>query len=57
MIRISITEFRVQLPQIRNTRIVNVIFWGTLARDVAKYYKPNDYILIEGYLSLRDQKK
>jgi hypothetical protein len=54
---ISITEFRVQLPQIRNNIIVNLVFWGKLSQDIAKYYKINDYILIEGYLSLRDKKK
>jgi single-stranded DNA-binding protein len=52
---IAVTEFRVQLPQVRNTTIVHLIFWGNLARDVATYYKINDYILIEGYLSLRDR--
>jgi single-stranded DNA-binding protein len=52
---ITVTEFRVQLPQVRNTTIVHLIFWGNLARDVATYYKINDYILIEGYLSLRDK--
>jgi single-stranded DNA-binding protein len=31
-------------------------FWGNLANDVANYYKTNDYILIEGYLSLRKRK-
>jgi single-stranded DNA-binding protein len=51
----AVTEFRVQLPQVRNTTIVHLIFWGNLARDVATYYKINDYILIEGYLSLRDK--
>jgi single-stranded DNA-binding protein len=52
---IAVTEFRVQLPQVRNTTIVHLIFWGNLARDVATYYKINDYILIEGYLSLRNK--
>jgi hypothetical protein len=50
----AVTEFRVQLP-VRNTTIVHLIFWGNLA-DVATYYKINDYILIEGYLSLRDKR-
>lgn len=54
---ISITEFRVQLPQIRNNIIVNLVFWGKLSQDIANYYKINDYIVIEGYLSLRDKKK
>ena len=52
---ISVTKFRVQLPQVRNTKVVNLVFWGNLARDVANYYKINDYILIEGYLSLTQQ--
>jgi len=50
-----VTKCRAQLPQIRNTQIVNLIFWGTLARDVSTYYKINDYILIEGYLSVRNK--
>jgi single-stranded DNA-binding protein len=51
--QISTTQFRVQLPQVRKNRIINLIFWGSLARDVAKYYQINDYIMIEGYLSVR----
>ena len=54
---VSVTEFRVQLPQIRNTRIINLVLWGKLARDVGSYYQINDYIMIEGYLSLRNKAK
>ena len=50
------TEFRVQFPQKRNDIMVNLIFWGNLARDVERYYKTNDYIIIEGYISLREKK-
>ena len=50
--KISVTKFRAQLPQIRKTRVVDIIVWGNLATDVAKYYGTNDYILVEGYLSL-----
>ena len=49
---ILVTEFKVQFPQTQNSRIVNLIFWGNLADNVSNYYKVNDYILIEGYLSL-----
>jgi len=49
---IFVTRFRVQFPQVRNNSIVHLKFWGNLARDVAKYYQTNDYILIEGYISL-----
>jgi len=46
------TKVRVQLPQIRNTKIVNLVFWGNLASNISNYYKTNDYIIIEGYLAL-----
>jgi single-stranded DNA-binding protein len=52
---LSVTRFRAQLPQIRNTGIVNLIFWGNLAKTVANYYQANDYIMIEGYLSLNNR--
>ena len=48
---ILVTKFRAQLPQIRNNRIINLVFWGNSAHDVANYYQVNDYIMIEGYLS------
>jgi hypothetical protein len=51
---IPITKFRVQFPQVRKNIVVNLVFWGNLGRDVVNYYQINDYILIEGYLSLRD---
>ena len=50
-------ELRAQLPQVRKTQIVNLVFWGNLARDVVNYYKVNDYIIIEGYISLRNKIK
>lgn len=52
---ITVTRCRVQFPQLRNTAVIHLTFWGTLARDVANYYKINDYVLIEGYISLRDK--
>lgn len=53
---ILVTQFRAQIPQLRNTRIVTLTFWGNLARDVTTYYKTNDYLIVEGYISLRNQK-
>ena len=50
--KISITKFRAQVPQIRKTRVVDIVVWGNLANDIIKYYSINDYILVEGYLSL-----
>ena len=56
---ISRTEFRVKLPQLRNkksTTILKLVFWGDFAYDVVNYYRVNDYILIEGYLSYKKEK-
>lgn len=52
---ISVTRLRAQLPEMKNTRIVNLIFWGNLAKNVVNYYKVNDYIMIEGYLSINNK--
>ena len=46
------TEFRVQLVQVRNIQMASLIFWGNLAHDIINNYQVNDYIMIEGYLSL-----
>jgi hypothetical protein len=50
------TECRAQLAQVRNTRIINLVFWGNLANDSINSYQVNDYIMIEGYVSLREMK-
>ena len=53
---IPITKFRGQFPQVRKTNIVNLIFWGKLSQDIVDYYNVDDYIIVEGYLSLKDKK-
>ena len=53
----SLTELTVQLPQVRknnNKVILQLSSWGKLSYDVAKYYQPDDYIIIEGYISLKN---
>jgi len=50
--RIVRTDFRVQLVQVRNIQIAHLVFWGNLALDIINKYEINDYIMIEGYLSL-----
>ena len=53
----SLTELIVQLPQVRknNSKIIlQLSIWGKLSYDVVKYYQPDDYIIIEGYISLRN---
>jgi len=50
-----VIKFRVQLPQIRKVRTVELVCWGNLAQSVLNYYKVNDYLLIEGYVSFREK--
>ena len=54
---ISLTEFPVQLSKIRKNNIeiiIQVSAWGKLGEDIMQYYQINDYIIIEGYIALRD---
>jgi len=53
----SITELTVQLPQARkkNSKVIlQVSIWGKLSYDAAKYYQPDDYIILEGYITIRN---
>ncbi len=53
----SLTELVVQLPQISKNYpnlIVHLSIWGKLSYDAATYYKPNDYIIIEGYILIKN---
>nr|AWT38716.1 hypothetical protein ycf41 [Licmophora sp.] len=48
--------FRVELAQdgsYQNSSIIEAQIWGDLAEDFQKYYFINDYLLIEGYFSMR----
>ena len=52
-----LTELVVQLPQISKNYpnlILNLSIWGKLSYDVATYYKPNDYLIIEGYILIKN---
>jgi hypothetical protein len=52
-----LTELTVQLPQVRKNNlkiILQLSIWGKLSYDVAKYYQPNDYLIIEGYISMKN---
>ena len=53
----SLTELDVQLPQISKNYpklIVHLSIWGKLSYDAAKYYKFGDYIIIEGYILIKN---
>ena len=49
------TDFRAQLVEVRNIQIAHLVLWGNLARDIVTNYQVNDYIMVEGYLSLPDK--
>ena len=53
--QIQVTKFRVEISQRRKNTIIYLLFWGNLGHEVKKFYKINDYILIEGYSSIRDK--
>ena len=53
----ALITFRAELSQNRKNRIILLIFWGNLARKMKDFYKVNDYILVEGYISLRNKRK
>jgi len=55
--QIALIIFRAELPQNRKNRIVSLICWGNLGHKMKDFYKVNDYILIEGYISLRNKRK
>jgi hypothetical protein len=53
--KIPLTEALGKFYQFRNNphTICKLSFWGHPAYEILKYYKTNDYLLVEGYLSLR----
>ncbi len=50
-----VTQFRVEVSQKRKSSIASLLVWGNLGRDIKKFYKVDDYILIEGYSSIRSK--
>ena len=53
--KILVTRFRGQLPLFRTTQIIELTFWGNIAQETTSYCKIGDYLLIEGYVSLRNR--
>lgn len=51
--KFSVFKCRVQLPQPKGKRVVVLNAWGQFTKDRLKNYAVNDYILVEGYLSLK----
>ena len=53
--KIPLTEALGKFYQFRNNphTLCKLSFWGRPAYEILKYSKKNDYLLVEGYLSLR----
>lgn len=47
-----ITEFRIAFPQVKKSTIINAIILGDTSNSIASYIRPDDYILIEGFLAV-----
>ena len=57
--KISITTFRVELFQVRKNytnQLIFLYFWGKLSEKIKNYCNINEYILIEGYLQVKEKK-
>ena len=53
---ITLSEIPVQffsVPNFNSEKILNLTFWGNLAKDIVQYYQINDYVIIEGYISYK----
>jgi hypothetical protein len=47
------TQLWVEIPQLRQNKPILVIFWGNLGNEVKRVYQINDYLLLEGYTSIK----
>ena len=57
--KIIILRIRALVPQLRKTKsskIVLLTFWKSLTSDTKNYYQINQYMLIEGYVSVNFKK-
>ena len=44
-----------EISQNRKNKLIHLHFWGHLAEQINRCYQLNDYILVEGYLSIRKE--
>ena len=53
---ITATEFIGKFYQYRKNyyTLCKISVWGNLAYDLVRYYQVNDYLIVEGYLVLKD---
>ena len=51
--KLTVLKCRVELSQTRNNRIMMLNVWSQFAKGILENYTIGDYILVEGYLSLK----
>lgn len=51
--KVLITLLQVEIFQSRKNNCILLIFWGNLANQIKASYKKDDYLLIEGYTSIK----
>lgn len=55
---ICVTRFIAEVPTTNTEKfepIIQITFWSGYADNISKYFFIGDYIIIEGYISLRDK--
>lgn len=53
---ILLTQLKGQLSDSKTTKIVDLLVWINSDKETLQSYKINDYILVEGYLLVRNNK-
>ena len=51
---ILVTKVRAQIYKYPNSHVVILTFWGNLASNITTSFKIDDYFIIEGFISIRD---
>ncbi|MFK7826481.1 MAG: hypothetical protein AB8G05_20210 [Oligoflexales bacterium] len=47
------TRVWVEIAQLRQNSLILLVFWGKLGDEIKHIYQLNDYILVEGYTSIK----
>ena len=50
------TTIQVEIPQMRQNKFISLVFWGNLAIKMKNLYQAQDYLVVEGYISINKTK-
>ena len=51
------TTIRVEIPQMRQNKFISLVSWGSLAIKMKHLYHVQDYLVVEGYISINKTNK